>query len=118
LLELLDVDLPLDLFVQGANLIPLLRGKMDNLRDFSFSSARSTTNRFHDRKYRLDLDRRIHSVRSDRWKLIKYPGLQDTKDNWDFFANVILGYLWTINKFKITSIKESHKRLQIGYLAS
>lgn len=43
-------------------------------------------------------------------------GLQPEKDNWNFLINVILGYLWTINKkFKIDSIEEEYKRLVVDY---
>ena len=49
---------------------------------------------------------------------IKNPprGLQAEKDNWDFLANTILGYLWTIDKdFKITKTTDSYRSLFISY---
>lgn len=43
-------------------------------------------------------------------------GLQPEKDNWNFLINVILGYLWNINKkFKIDSIEEEYKSLVGNY---
>ncbi len=43
-------------------------------------------------------------------------GLQKEKDCWNFLINVILGYLWVINKkFKLSSIKTHYKCLQVCY---
>lgn len=49
---------------------------------------------------------------------IKNPpyGLQAEKDDWSFFINVILGYLWLINnKFKIKDVKEKYKDIVAIY---
>ena len=49
---------------------------------------------------------------------IKNPpyGIQKESDNWDFIINVILGYLWVIDKkFRIIEIKCFFKKLIIKY---
>ena len=43
----------------------------------AFSAARAVPGRHDDRGYSLDLSRRIQSVRSSDWKLIRYPGAQE-----------------------------------------
>lgn len=50
---------------------------------------------------------------------IKNPpyGLQLEKDKWDFLAQIILGYLWLLDrKFRIIDIKEDYKMLTIKFL--
>lgn len=43
-------------------------------------------------------------------------GLQPQKDNWDFLTNVILGYIWLIDKkYKLRSVREGYKRLVVNY---
>jgi hypothetical protein len=43
-------------------------------------------------------------------------GLQIEKDNWKFLCNVILGYLWLIDKkFKIKNIILAHKKLDVTF---
>lgn len=43
-------------------------------------------------------------------------GIQSEKDNWNFLINVILGYLWTIDKkFKIASVQDGIKGTLINY---
>jgi hypothetical protein len=45
-------------------------------------------------------------------------GLQAGDDNWDFLANVILGYLWLIDKnFEIKETRTDYKKLTIEYSA-
>ncbi|ODS37218.1 MAG: hypothetical protein A7315_04255 [Candidatus Altiarchaeales archaeon WOR_SM1_79] len=49
---------------------------------------------------------------------IKNPpyGLQSEKDDWTVLSNVILGYLWAIDKdFEILNVNESSKNLKIMY---
>lgn len=49
---------------------------------------------------------------------IKNPpyGLQYQRDNWNFLANVILGYLWLINKnFSLDETKKSYRLLCFKY---
>ncbi|MCK4554969.1 MAG: hypothetical protein KAT83_00015 [Candidatus Aenigmarchaeota archaeon] len=49
---------------------------------------------------------------------IKKPpyGLQNENDNWDFLVQVILGYLWLIDKnITIKSVREKAKTLKITY---
>jgi len=83
LLELLDVEVPADRAVQGGSLVPLLRGEPGQPRA-AFSSARSDEKRHADRGYRLDPLRRVYCVRSKRWKLIRYPGIdQDYVELYD-----------------------------------
>ncbi len=44
-------------------------------------------------------------------------GLQIERDNWTFLLNIILGYLWTIDKnYKLNDVTESHKKLVVDYL--
>ncbi len=74
LADLLGIDLPPNRPVQGKSLVPLLRGETEFERKVTFSSARPSSIRHADRGYHLDLNRRIYSVRSSRWKLIQYPG--------------------------------------------
>ncbi len=57
------------------SLLPLVDGKSAGRREV-FSSARAVEGRHQDRGYLLDPNRRILSVRTDRWKLIEYPGLE------------------------------------------
>ncbi len=75
LLELLGVPLPTEPEPQGGSLVPLMRGETPPWPDKVFSSARAETRRHTDRSYLLDEERRIHTVRSERWKLISYPGV-------------------------------------------
>lgn len=74
LLDLLDVPLPPGLEPQGGSLVPLMRGETPPWSDKVFTSARADTKRFRDRGYLLDEERRIHAVRTERFKLIAYPG--------------------------------------------
>ena len=74
LLELLGVELPADLPIQGASLVPLMRGVSEEGRQYTFSSARARTMRHADRGYALNPRRRILAIRSADWKLIRYPG--------------------------------------------
>jgi len=63
----------------------------------------------------------IIRIKKDKRKIlfeIKTPpyGLQLEKDNWKFLANMILGFLWTIDKkFRINSLSESYKNVKIAY---
>jgi arylsulfatase A-like enzyme len=75
-LDWLDVPIPEDRTVQGASLAPQMRGERSSGRKYTFSSARSGKGRHTDRGYRLDPLRRIYSVRSADWKLIRYPGVE------------------------------------------
>ena len=79
LLDLLDVTLPLGLEIRGTSLVPLLKSLAGG-RELVFSEARAISGWHADRGYSLDPKRRILSVRSDRWKLIRYPGVDG-----DFF---------------------------------
>ena len=74
-LQLLQVAPPPGLTLPGRSLLPLATGAEsgeDETR-FVFSSARAVSHRHGDRGYALDLDRRIQTIRSQRWKLIRYP---------------------------------------------
>ena len=76
LLELLGVELPPGVSVQGRSLLPLLEGNAGEPRDFTFTGARPVDRRYADRAYQLDQGGRIESVRSGRWKLVELPGLR------------------------------------------
>jgi len=75
LLELLELDAP-GLEIPGRSLVPALRAGAQG-RDRVFSAARAVSGRHADRGYRLQPPRRLLSVRSERWKLIRYPGVDD-----------------------------------------
>ncbi|MCP4662576.1 MAG: sulfatase-like hydrolase/transferase [bacterium] len=78
LIELLGVPAPSTLEVQGESLVPMMRSSQDQRRDgLAFSSVRAWARSHADRGYFLDGERRIHSVRGQRWKLIVYPGLEE-----------------------------------------
>ena len=58
------------------------------------------------------LDNRVVLVKIDHPPI----GLQLEKDNWDFFVNTILGYLWLIDKkFKIEKTKYLNNLLCVTY---
>ena len=76
LLELLGVDLPPEVSLQGRSLVPLLEGRGVEPREFSFTGARPVDRRYADRAYQLDRSGRIESVRGGRWKLVELPGLR------------------------------------------
>lgn len=68
-LELLRIEPPPGLRVQGESLAPLLAGRRAERGDeLGFSSVWA-------RQSGLDRDRSISTVRSRRWKLVVYPGL-------------------------------------------
>jgi choline-sulfatase len=73
ILELLQVTPPEDLEIQGKSLVPLINGE-EKGREFVFSMAQATKYKHRARGYLLDEARRIKSVRTERWKLIRYPG--------------------------------------------
>jgi hypothetical protein len=62
----------------------------------------------------------ISIIKNDKILLeIRNPpyGLQNEKDNWQIFYRIILGYLWLLDKkYKIKSIKESHKVLEVLFV--
>ena len=53
-----------------------MRGEAADPTRPTFSSAEALDPRHADRRYRLDNDRRIQSVRAGDWKLIRYPGAE------------------------------------------
>jgi arylsulfatase A-like enzyme len=68
-LEILAVPPPPELQIQGESLVPLLAGRRPERADhLGFSSVWA-------RRGGLDRDREIRTVRSRRWKLVVYPGL-------------------------------------------
>ena len=76
ILELSGVERPAARPVQGSSLVGAMDGaRLD--RRFAFSSARAADVFYQDRGYRFDSRRRIQSIRSNRWKLIRYPGEAD-----------------------------------------
>jgi arylsulfatase A-like enzyme len=74
LLELLGVPAPPALEVQGRSLVPLLTG--GRIEPLSVYSSALTLPKRYDRSYRLKPGRQLHSLRTDRWKLIVYPGVE------------------------------------------
>lgn len=77
LLELLGVPRPADWEVEGETLVPLMTlAERQRPGELAFSSVRAWPRSHADRGYFLDRHRRIHSVRSRRWKLIVYPGFE------------------------------------------
>jgi arylsulfatase A-like enzyme len=75
LLELLQVAAPPDLEAQGRSLVRLLRGR--RLEPLSVFSSAVTLPKRYDRSYRLQPGRQLHAVRTERWKLIVYPGVEE-----------------------------------------
>lgn len=74
LLDLLGITRPAEVSLQGYSLVPLLAGSRRPLRSVVFSGARAESSWYE--AYDLDKKRRIHTVRSSRWKLIVYPGVE------------------------------------------
>ncbi len=73
-LEILGVAPPPELSVQGESLSPLLNGRRPERGDhLGFSSVWA-------RRGDLDRNRAIQTVRSRRWKLVVYPGLDGDFD--------------------------------------
>jgi arylsulfatase A-like enzyme len=75
LLELLHVPAPPDLEVQGRSLVPLLQGQ--RIEPLSVFSSAVTLPKRYDRSYRLKPGRQLHALRTERWKLIVYPGVEE-----------------------------------------
>lgn len=81
-LELLQIPLPEELEIQGESLVPLLRGARSQRRNsigFSGTWARKAQTPgaralFQRPGMTLDQTRFVYTVRSQRWKLIVYPG--------------------------------------------
>jgi arylsulfatase A-like enzyme len=73
-LDLLGVPPPPGAAFQGSSLRPLLAGSRKPLRSVVFSSARADSTWYEG--YELDDKRLIHTARSNRWKLIVYPGVE------------------------------------------
>jgi arylsulfatase A-like enzyme len=89
LLALLRVPTPEGLRVQGRSLLPLLVGSGEaDAKEAIYASARAAAVRQGDRRYVLDRERRITSVRSRRWKLIRYPSIpEDYLELYDLAAD-------------------------------
>lgn len=77
LLDLLGVPAPPDNEFQGENLAPLLRGEREQRSDgLIFAMAKSEPKRYRDKNYDLEKRGRLYTVRSRRWKLVSYPGVE------------------------------------------
>ena len=74
-LELLGVAAPAGTELHGHSLVPLLRGGGFEPGPV-FASSRAIAQRHRDRGYRFPPGAQIHSLRTDRWKLILYPDLR------------------------------------------
>ncbi len=73
-LELLEVPPPAGEEIQGESLVPLFRGLRSQMPDsLGFSGIWVRKQQWD----RLDQDRTIGTLRSHRWKLVVYPGLED-----------------------------------------
>lgn len=82
LLDVLQVPRPQGLALQGESLAPLLGGGRRPLRSVTLAGARAEPDWFP--QYGLDKKRQVYSIRSSRWKLIAYPGVeQDTLELFD-----------------------------------
>ncbi|MCZ6507248.1 MAG: sulfatase-like hydrolase/transferase, partial [Acidobacteria bacterium] len=69
-LELLEIAPPSGDAIQAESLVPLLRGRrQERLDSLGFSAVWA-------RQHWQDKDRSIQSVRSRRWKLVFYPGIE------------------------------------------
>ena len=77
LLELLEVPVPQALTLQGRSLVPLILGRelQSTPERAVFSSAVALAPRHADRGYRFELGGQIHSLRTEHWKLVRYPGV-------------------------------------------
>jgi arylsulfatase A-like enzyme len=59
----------------GRDLSPALKGQPLTFASWVHSSGRAVDYRKEGKRIPLDGERRLHSVRNSRWKLINYPGL-------------------------------------------
>lgn len=75
LLELLHVQPTLDPPMQGRSLVPAMLSEPTEPKRHIFSACRANQLRHADRKLQLDPRRRIVTIRTDRWKVIRYPGV-------------------------------------------
>jgi len=76
-LDLLAVPTPTDSAFQGENLAALVRGERPQRGDaLIFAMAKCDPKRYRDRGYDLDRQGRLYTVRSRRWKLVSYPGIE------------------------------------------
>lgn len=75
--------------IEGRDLLPVLGGDGDAPgRERVYATARADDERHADRGYRLDASRPILSVRSPRWKLIRYPSVdEDPVELYDLAAD-------------------------------
>ena len=72
LLDLLGLTGPAPSEIAGRSLLPVLRGH-ETGREVVHAAARADSDRFVDRGYELEASRQLLAVRTDRWKLIRYP---------------------------------------------
>ncbi len=87
-LDLLNIPLPPSVTTEGQSLLPLLKGESIPGHQRIYSCARPERQRSGKQDYRLDHRRRICSVRTDRWKLIAYPGIRhDDLELYDLTAD-------------------------------
>lgn len=75
-LDLLGLQFPEDVEIEGRSLLPIIAGDEDG-RNLVYSTAQATRWRYGDRGYLLDTERQIRTVRSNDFKLIRYPGQQE-----------------------------------------
>jgi arylsulfatase A-like enzyme len=75
-LELLEVAPPPGKEIQGESLVPLLRGLRPERPD-SLGFSGIWARKHNQSVIRLDKNRTVGSLRSHRWKLVVYPGLEE-----------------------------------------
>jgi arylsulfatase A-like enzyme len=87
LLSLVGVSKPETLKLDGFDLLQVVRhGQPRPAR--AFSSSLAISKRHSDRNYRLDRDRSIHAMRTERLKVILYPGAsEDYLEVYDLVAD-------------------------------
>jgi arylsulfatase A-like enzyme len=89
LLDLVGLRAPAEVKVEGHDLAPRLRGEEPpDRRDFAFASSPSSPKQYVERGYDLRRHDYIHTVRNERWKLIRYPGTKsDYLELYDLLAD-------------------------------
>jgi len=107
-LDLLHIETPPDIVVQGKSLVPLLEGESRPPRRLSFTGARPVSKRYADRGYQLDPESRIESVRSQRWKLVRLPG---------FPAPYLELYDLEADPAELNDVSERHPEVRDAHLA-
>ncbi len=116
LLELLKVELPNGIELQGRSVVPTMRREEADARTVVFSSARAVSARHADRGYQLRPRGQIHSVRGARWKLIRYSGQE--RDYVELY-DLIEDPAELRDRANLEpAIRDAHLRILAGWLAA